>query len=242
MATTKVDKVIVTNRAALKAKYGATYTSKIKPAINALVAADKTRGIVTRLVLLDSATEMNKLGAPVVTKPASPKQNKQAIDGVFNALEPAYLCILGAVDIVPHQDLVNPIASDGDPLAPSDLPYACGAGYSKQINAFLQPTRVVGRLPDITGQAVPNYLTGLLKTAAAAQSLPASAFAAYLGISAKVWNGIDAAKPAEHVRQQHGHEGRPAGCAAVAADWPAFAFHQLPWRAGRSPILWPARQ
>jgi hypothetical protein len=146
MATAKVDKVIVTNGAAMKAKYGATYASKIKPAINALVAADKTRGIVTRLVLLDSATEMHKLDAPVVTNAASPKQNKQAIDGVFTVLEPAYLCILGSVDIVPHQDLVNPIASDGDPLAPSDLPYACDAGYSKQIDLLLQPTRVVGRL------------------------------------------------------------------------------------------------
>ena len=77
MATAKVDKVIVTNGAAMKAKYGATYTSKIKPAINALVAADKTRGIVTRLVLLDSATEMHKLGAPVVTD-AGESQAEQA--------------------------------------------------------------------------------------------------------------------------------------------------------------------
>jgi hypothetical protein len=187
MATAPVDKVIVTNGLAMKAKYGAKYASRIKPAIDALIKADKARGMLTRLVLLDSATGMHKLKATPVTNPASPKQNKQAIDGVFDALQPAYLCILGSVDIVPHQALVNPLASDGDPLAPSDLPYACGAGYSKQIDHFLQPTRVVGRLPDVTGATGPDYLTGLLKTAAAAQSLPVTAFAKYLGISAKVW-------------------------------------------------------
>lgn len=187
MATTPADKVLVTNAKAMKAKYGAMYASKIKPAISALIAADKARGMVTRLVLLDSATEMDKLDASPVTNPASPKQNKQAIDGIWNALEPAYLCILGSIDIVPHQALINPIASDGDPLAPSDLPYACSAGYSKQIDHFLQPTRVVGRLPDITGVAVPDYLIRLLKTAATAQSRPVSAFAKYMGISAKVW-------------------------------------------------------
>ena len=48
-------------------------------------------------------------------------------------------------------------------------------------------TRVVGRLPDITGVAGPDYLIGLLATAAAAQSLPVRAFTKYLGISAKVW-------------------------------------------------------
>src|SRR5258705_2587299 len=115
MATTPVDKVLVTNGKAMKAKYGAAYASKIRPAISALIAADKARGMVTRLVLLDSATEMHKLDVAPVANPVSPKQNKQAIDGVFNALEPAYLCILGSIDIVPHQELVNPIASDGDP-------------------------------------------------------------------------------------------------------------------------------
>jgi hypothetical protein len=187
MATAPADKVLVTNAKAMKAKYGAVYAGKIKPAIDALIAADKARGMVTRLVLLDSATEMHKLNASPVTNPASPKQNKQAIDGVWNALEPAYLCILGSIDLVPHQELINPIASDGDPLAPSDLPYACSASYSKQIDHFLQPTRVVGRLPDITGVAGPDYLIALLKTAATAQSLPVSAFAQYVGISAKVW-------------------------------------------------------
>jgi hypothetical protein len=66
MSTTTVDKVVVTNAKAMKTKYGATYASKIKPAIDALIAADKTRAMVTRLVLLDSATEMQKLKAPPV--------------------------------------------------------------------------------------------------------------------------------------------------------------------------------
>jgi len=101
------DKVIVTNQAALRTKYGAGF-QKIVAAVNALVAADKKRGLTTKLVYLDSAADMKKLKAPRVAKATDPKQNKRAVDGVFKALEPDYLVLLGAVDVVPHQDLDNP--------------------------------------------------------------------------------------------------------------------------------------
>src|SRR5439155_15218382 len=81
------DKVIVTNQAALRTKYGAGF-QKIVAAVNALVAADKKRGLTTKLVYLDSAADMKKLKAPRVAKATDPKQNKRAVDGVFKALEP----------------------------------------------------------------------------------------------------------------------------------------------------------
>ena len=72
--------------------------------------------------------------------------------------------ILGSVDVIPHQDLVNPAydpSPDGDPdrLAPGDLPYACDAPYSTAISDFTGPTRVVGRLPDLTNGKTPIILS-----------------------------------------------------------------------------------
>ncbi len=183
------DKVIVTNLSALKKKYGRGF-SAVKKAIDKLIAADKQRGINTRLVALDNAAAMKKLKAPAVKKVADPKQNKRAIDGVYKALAPEYLMILGSTDIVPHQDMKNPVFdgdNDPDEFAYGDLPYACEAAYSQNAADFIGPTRVVGRLPDITGAKDPGYLAGLLETAASAKSLPRSDYTGFLGVSAKVW-------------------------------------------------------
>ncbi len=80
---------------------------------------------------------------------------------------------------------------DGDPdeFAYGDLPYACEHAYSQKIEDFTGLTRVVGRLPDLTAGKDPAYLIGLLETAANFQSRPKADFAAYLGITAKVWSG-----------------------------------------------------
>lgn len=186
------DKIIVTNLKMLKKKYGTTGVNKIKAAVRKLIAADKTRGIQTRLIALDGATDMKKLKAAPVQDAASPRQNKLAIDGVYRAAQPDYLMILGAVDVIPHQDIANPVfdgVNDEDKLAPSDLPYACDAAYSKRPEDFTGPTRVVGRLPDITGGKDPGYLVGLLETAAGWKSLPFANYSQYLGMSAQVWQG-----------------------------------------------------
>src|SRR5688572_27337833 len=124
------DKIIVTNLAALKEKYGAAGVKKIKTAVNKLIAADKTRGLKTKLIALDDATGMKKLNAPRVSKATDPKQNKLAIDGIYKKLAPDYLMILGSVDVVPHQDLKNPMldpGNDDDKHALGDVPYACDA-------------------------------------------------------------------------------------------------------------------
>lgn len=183
------DKVIVTNVGALKKKYGAGL-ARIRAAVRRLIAADKKRGIRTRLVALDSKTAMKKLRAPAVTDAADPEQNKKAIDGVFKKLTPEYVLILGAVDIVPHQNLENPVFDgdeDPDEFAWSDMPYACEAPYSRKPQDFVAATRVVGRLPDETGGRDPAYLVGLLKTAASWQSRPDEDYSAHHAISTQIW-------------------------------------------------------
>ena len=54
------DKVIVTNRSALQAKYGAGGYRDIARAVAALTAADKKRGIVARLVAIDDPAQMKR--------------------------------------------------------------------------------------------------------------------------------------------------------------------------------------
>ena len=49
-----VDKLIVTNRSALRKKYGTRGLAKITAAVNALIAADRKRDLTTRLIALDS--------------------------------------------------------------------------------------------------------------------------------------------------------------------------------------------
>ena len=52
------DKIIVSNRAALIAKYSGAGAAKIKKAIEGLIAADAKRGIKSRLVYLGEAAAM----------------------------------------------------------------------------------------------------------------------------------------------------------------------------------------
>jgi hypothetical protein len=98
--------------------------------------------------------------------------------------------ILGTIDVIPHQDLKNPIYSpsdDPDKMAFGDLPYACEAKYSRRPQDFFGPTRVVGRLPDITGAKDPRYLIDLLNFAGKYKSIDASSYHNYCGISAEIW-------------------------------------------------------
>src|SRR6187401_2673138 len=160
------DKIIVTNFSALKAKYKTAGVAKIKTACNQLIAADKKRGLATRIINIDDAQAMKKVGGTAVANAKDPGQNKRAIDAVYKKLKPDYILILGSVDVIPHQDMKNPVPDDGDTHAFGDLPYACEKTYSRKPEDFVGPTRVVGRLPDLVGDSDPKYLIGLLKTAA----------------------------------------------------------------------------
>ncbi len=191
-ATTKTDKVIVTNLSALNKKYGDTGRQKIQNAVQDLIAADKTRGLITPFFSLDDLATMQQFNAAPVTIPTDPKQNKDAVDAIYKALAPDYILILGSIDIIPHQNLKNPMFStdqDGDPdkFAFGDLPYSCEFSYSQKPGDFFGPTRVVGRLPDITGVKDPQYLIDLLKIAATYKETDSEQYRPYFGISAEIW-------------------------------------------------------
>lgn len=188
-----VDKVVLTNFAALGRKYGDAGVRSIREALARLIAADRARDIASRLVAIDDARTMRKLHGSAVTKAGSARQNKQAVDAVYRVLAPDYILLVGSVDVIPHQDLRNPVFvknsddEDTDHDAPGDLPYACEAGYSRKIEDFVGPTRVVGRIPDLEGAKEPSYLLHLLALAATAKPFTPRDYASYLALSAQVW-------------------------------------------------------
>src|SRR6187551_3733950 len=138
-----VDKVIVTNTSALKAKYGDKY-ARVKTAIDKLIAADKARGLTTRLIAIDVEADMKRLRGQPVVAIADQQGAKAAVDAIYKRHQPDYILLLGA---------------------PDDVPYACDAAWSRRPQDFVGPTRVVGRLPDLAGAQDPAYLVKLLGTA-----------------------------------------------------------------------------
>jgi len=184
-----IDKVIITNMVALTSKYGKTMP-RIAGALDRLVAADRRRGLETGVLALDSPGDMVAAGGKAVTDKDDQKQVKTAVDAVCRALRPDYVMILGAPDIVPHQDLRNPVydpQGDEDKVVPSDIPYACESSYSKDPRKFLGPTRVVGRLPDLLGIGDAAYLVSLLGTAARHKTRSRADYQKYFSVSAEVW-------------------------------------------------------
>jgi hypothetical protein len=185
-----VDKVIVTNTSALKAKYGDKY-DRVKSAIDRLIAADAVRGLKTRLIAIDAEADMKRLRAQAVVGIADQQGAKAAVDAIYKRHQPDYILLLGASDVVPHIDLSNPMTGtaddDDDPTVPSDVPYACDKSWSRRPEDFVGPTRVVGRLPDLTGGNDPAYLVKLLGTAANYVARDRAAYTGHLAITAKLW-------------------------------------------------------
>jgi len=190
----KPDKVIITNLGALKKKYDDRF-GRVRAAIDRLLEADKRRGLKTKLVAVDSASDMRAARGKAVKRVNDQRAVKKAVDALYDAYEPDYLMILGAQDIVPHQDLMNPVydpQGDEDKVVPSDMPYACEAPYSKEPNDFVGPTRVVGRVPDLVRSSDPAYLVSLLGTAARHKMRSRAEYQKYFGVSAEVWKASTA--------------------------------------------------
>ncbi len=189
-----LDKVIITNLGALGEKYGSTMP-RVEKAIASLISADKKRGIETRLVAMDSPSQMNDVHGKQVKDRDDQEEVKAAVDAICRACLPDYVLILGAQDIVPHQALKNPVydpQGDVDKVVPSDIPYACEAAFSQDPGKFLGPTRVVGRVPDLPGRADPAYLVSLLGNAARHKTRVRSVYQKYFGVSAEVWKASTA--------------------------------------------------
>lgn len=180
-------KLIVSNLSALKKKYGAPWleSQDFTGARDALIAADNNQGIVSQVVFLDDA---NALGAAAVTDAKDEKQNKDALDAAYKLYnKPYYILLLGSVDIIPHQtlkDLFYDPGPEDEPYVPSDLPYACDAPYSKNICPdFINPSRIVGRLPDITGApGDKKYFLDVLANAANRKARPRADFEKYFAL------------------------------------------------------------
>jgi hypothetical protein len=185
------NKLLVTNVGALKAKYAKKYP-KVEEAIEGLIKADAKREIITKLIALDDAAEMKRFKAQPITDLTDQEETKDAIDKVWKAHDADYLAILGAPDIVTHQNLLNPVYApldDDDLYVPSDLPYACDAPYSKKqdIADFRGPTRVVGRIPDLCGLGDASYFVKVLHTATTYKNRQVADYMSYFGLSTQSW-------------------------------------------------------
>ena len=75
----RIEKLIVTHNGALKTKYGSRFAA-IRKALATLVAADRTRGLTTKLVSLDDAAALRRVRGVPVARPSNERQTKAAID------------------------------------------------------------------------------------------------------------------------------------------------------------------
>lgn len=181
-----VDLLVIVNRGALTAKYGGAGAGTIRAALDRFGAAARARQTSVRVIAIDRTATMRSLGGSVVTSPTDHAATKAAIDAACTATTPHYVLLLGAPDLIAHQPLRNP-TNDDDPGVPSDLPYACEHAASSEPAAFVGPTRVVGRLPDLVGEVDPGYLVGLLDTAATWRPRPAADYAKVFALSTDTW-------------------------------------------------------
>ena len=183
-----IDKLIISNKTALQKKYKTDFP-KIESLLKKIVSADKSKGLSTKYIFIDDAASMKSGKAKVVTKPSNEKENKNAIDDLFLFFKPDYLLIFGAGDIIPFQKLAND--SDDENYVESDLPYACETPYNKNkhIQNYKNPSRVVGRLPDIHQTPDLAYITQVTDHAInwkPLEAFPKNIFA----LSTGTWNKI----------------------------------------------------
>ncbi len=177
-------KVIVTSKKHLEAKYGSHFP-EVEKLLAALVKADKKRKLQTKVVYIDDAASVKKAGISVA-KSITRKRCKVAVDALYEKLQPVYIVLFGAQDIIPFQEINNP-AQDDDEIVPSDLPYACDTPYGRKIAAFTGPSRVVGRIPDIPGNGDIAYLKTVFEAIINFQPAAAETLTDYFAVTADVW-------------------------------------------------------
>jgi len=174
-------KIILTIKQNLEEKYGTKFLD-LEKLLTALIAADQKKSIETQVIYLDK--ELSTF---------SEKDCKDAVDNLYKKYTPDYLMIFGAQDIVPFQELDNPLftpESDSDQFIQSDLPYASESPYSNDCNSFTNPTRVIGRLPDLPGKPgkgdlgyVKILINNIIKSKPISSKRPPD----YFAVSASVW-------------------------------------------------------
>ena len=205
---TTCDKILVTHSGALRRKYGADGGDRVRDALDGLVAADSTRGIVNRVLDLDNYQSMKAVGATRVPD-GDWVATLRAADLACTRYAPAYVALVGATDAVPQARVDNPFAGLGDdldPYVPSDLPFACdlpddgsgplsgldtGSGTGSLLDPadLLAMTRVVGRIPDLAGESDPALLLDLLATATSYTQRSAGSYQRVFALTAAAWHG-----------------------------------------------------
>lgn len=182
------EKILISNNTALAAKYGKAGLAAVMGAVKALIQADRKRGLATRLVDISSPRDMKKAGGSAVTSSTNERQCKDAVDAIYAHSTPDYLVLLDGPDVLPHLKLDNPLPDDKDASVPSDLPYASDRKFtSRDTAAYAAVTRVVGRIPGISGASAPDHLVARLKSAAAHKSLKKQDYLSAFALSAEVW-------------------------------------------------------
>lgn len=177
-------KFIITSKKNLQFKYGRQF-SQLEKLLLRLEKEDKKKGLQTATILIDEAASSKKWGLKPVNA-TTPRECKRAFDDLYKKHTPVYMMILGAQDVIPFQEIVNP-TEDADSMVPTDLPYACDAPYSRNMDGFVGPSRVVGRMPDIPYRGDFKYLKTLLETSMAHKPASPAAYEKYFSISAYVW-------------------------------------------------------
>jgi hypothetical protein len=174
--------VTVKRRLERKYKKNSAALKQINTAIEDWIAADADRGVHTVHVAVDDSAEMLRVWrdyfpkAPRV-RPVSGRVTalkvKRAVDDLWERLKPKYLVLFGGDDLVPMFRVPNPThywsqgATDWDRMLPTDSPYASRKPFDPQdIDSYLVPDRVIGRIPDIKSIKDPGWLVDYLKTAA----------------------------------------------------------------------------
>jgi len=219
----RTDKLILTVRAALLNKYGDDFPELLS-LLKAGIASDKQKGLNTQLIFLDDRSGFGSLRIkPLNPKKAKDKEFKDIIDSFYQALNPDYIVLFGAIDIIPQQKLNNLLYhadGDDDRWIPSDLPYACNVTYSKDPNKFLSPVRVVGRLPDMNGVNDMKLVRTMMVNASGFKTKSKAAYEKYFGVSADPWK-LSTEKSLENT-----FDG-PASCKIVPPGGPVWKKAQL---------------
>jgi hypothetical protein len=183
-----VRKVVIVHKRALVGKYGVAGYAKIKSALDAMVLDDRSRGISTRIALVDAKVPAGGVSATV---PSKAGKFKAAVDSIYkDAKQPDYLILLGGPDVIPHIPLHSPWGNAApfgeEDVVDSDLPYASSHRHTLDASKFLDAPRQVGRIPDVPGASDAAYLINRIQEAMKAPTLDAKQ---HFSLTADVWKG-----------------------------------------------------
>jgi Peptidase family C25 len=166
--------VTVKRRLERKYKKNSDALKQINTEIQNWIKADARRGVQTVHVEVDNSKdeEMRKRRVRPVSGRVTPLKVKRVIDDLWKRLRPKYLVLFGGDDIVPMFKVRNPThywrtgVTDWDRMLPTDNPYATRKPFDpRDIDSYLVPDRVIGRIPDIKSIKDPAWLVDYLKTA-----------------------------------------------------------------------------